>query len=106
LYKEKNIYSEAKKDFESLHKDSFFVLGLVLYWSNGSKSGCFQFSSRDIEAIEIIKLWINKYLNIDEGIVKHRIYKGYSRIEISRIDVLRRVVAWQKLLIQYYGKVV
>lgn len=32
-------------------------------------------------------------------------YKGCLRLSILRIDVLRKIMAWQKLLIKYYGKV-
>jgi hypothetical protein len=32
-------------------------------------------------------------------------YKGCLRLSITRIDVLRKVIAWQKLLIKYYSKV-
>ncbi len=38
-------------------------------------------------------------------IKKNPSYKGCMRICITRIDVLRKVMAWQKLLIQYYGRV-
>ena len=32
-------------------------------------------------------------------------YKGCIRISITRMDVLRKMLAWQKLLIQYYGNI-
>lgn len=32
-------------------------------------------------------------------------YKGCIRVTITRIDVLRKMIAWQKLLIQYYKEV-
>ena len=32
-------------------------------------------------------------------------YKGCMRIDITRIDVLRKIMAWQKLLIKYYDSV-
>lgn len=106
IFKEKSIYEQAEKEFERLHKDPFFMLGLALYWSSGAKKGCFQFSSSDQGMNFIMMDWIKKYLNPDENLVKQRNYNGYRRIDITRIDVLRRVIAWQKLLIQYYGKVI
>lgn len=38
-------------------------------------------------------------------IKKNLAYKGCFRVDITRIDVLRKVVAWQKLLIQYYSDI-
>jgi hypothetical protein len=37
---------------------------------------------------------------------KNPSYKGCIRLTITRIDVLRKMIAWQKLLIQYYKEVV
>ena len=36
---------------------------------------------------------------------KNAAYKGSLAIFITRINVLRRMIAWQKLLIQYYSEV-
>jgi hypothetical protein len=55
--------------------------------------------------IDVILMWIKKYIKIDDNIIKKRKYGSMTRIEISGIDVLRKIMAWQKLLIQYYDKV-
>jgi hypothetical protein len=46
-----------------------------------------------------------KYLKIDENSLKMRNYDGYLRVDVMNIDALRKVVAWQKLLIKYYDDI-
>ena len=105
IFKEKTIYEQAEKELESLRKDPFFVLGLALYWMNGAQKGAFQFSNSDPEAILKMSISIKKYLNAEDSIIKQRNYNGHLRVDISRIDVLRRVIAWQKQLIKYYASI-
>ncbi len=105
MYKEKSIYEEAEREFGMLSKDPFFIFGLALYWSHGSKKGSFQFTSSNPLMISIISSWIGKYLKIDISLIKTRKYSGYTRVYVRDINILRRVIAWQKLLIQYYKEV-
>lgn len=106
IFREKKIFDDAEKDFFILIKEPFFILGMTLYWVKGAKKGsCFQFASSDLSMISIMSIWIKKYLKIDDSLIKRREYATYYRIDVSRIDVLRRVVAWQKLLVQYYDRV-
>jgi hypothetical protein len=106
IFKEKTIYENSEKDFPILAKDPFFILGLSLYWSHGTKKGSFQFTSSNPLMISVIKKWMEKYLKIDNSLVKVRQYSSYTRLYVGGVNILRRVIAWQKLLIQYYGKVV
>ncbi len=104
MFKEKKIYEDAEKEFKHLNADSFFMNGLGLYLMSGTKKGSsFQFSSSDPLIISFMTKWAKKYLGVDQVLIKKRNYDGYLRIDISRVDVLRRVIAWQKLLIKYYG---
>ncbi len=105
IFKEKTIYESSEKDFIELAKDPFFILGLSLYWSHGAKKGSFQFTSSNPLMISIIKNWMERYLKIDTSLVIVRQYSGYTRLYVGGINILRRVIAWQKLLIQYYGRV-
>jgi hypothetical protein len=106
IFKEKKIFDEASKEFPKLIKEPLFILGLSIYWAKGSMKGeCFQFSSMNKVMIDVILMWIKKYIKIDDNIIKKRKYGSMTRIEISGIDVLRKIMAWQKLLIQYYDKV-
>lgn len=106
IFKEKTIYEAAEKEFKFLRKEPLFVLGMALYWSRGSKkSGHFQFSSTDREMITLMNRWIKFCLKIEDDLVKQRNYGNLFRIEITRIDVLRKMMAWQKLLIKYYASI-
>ncbi len=51
------------------------------------------------------KLYKTIYKPTPHTTKKNLNYKGCLRIDITRIDVLRKVVAWQKLLIQYYSDI-
>lgn len=141
---------EAAKTLFDKHKNhSDFLVGVALYWAEGSKrTGEFQFINSDPEMITFMYAWIQKYLDIDKDDIKIRLfihkipgyenidlfwanilstqpdlfektiykptqhsikknpnYKGCLRLSISGIYHLRVVKAWQKLLIQYYGRV-
>ncbi|MDQ5892993.1 MAG: hypothetical protein QG640_3 [Patescibacteria group bacterium] len=106
IFKENKAFEEAKREFIHLRKDPVFIFGLTLYLSHGTKKGSsFQFSSSDSTTISLMKSWIKKYLKVEDVLIKQRNYGSHKRIDIMRIDVLRKVIAWQKQLIQYYGTV-
>lgn len=103
IFREKKIFDEAEKEFKTLAKDPFFMTGLSLYWAKGLKRGyCLEFTSHDKAMVQMMLIWIKKYLNLDDSLIKQRNFTRYSRITVTRIDPLRRVIAWQKLLIKYY----
>ena len=90
MVKESFIAREAEKEFQIYIKDSFFVVGLSLYWAKGGKRGRnFQFLSGDREMLGMMNKWTKTYLKTDS----------------IGVDVLRKVIAWQKLLIKYYDDV-
>lgn len=45
------------------------------------------------------------YKSTQYDIKKNLEYKGCIRVTVTKIELLRKVTAWQKLLIKYYGKV-
>lgn len=142
-------FEAAKTLFDKQKNYSDFLVGVALYWAEGSKrTGEFQFINSDPEMITFMYAWIKKYLNIDKNNIKIRLfihkipgyenidlfwanilntqpdlfektiykptqhtvkknpnYKGCLRLSIGGIYHLRVVKAWQKLLIQYYGRV-
>ena len=103
VFIEKTIIDEANREFKELATQPLFICGLSLYWSSGAKRGsAFQFSSSDINMINIMIMWLNRYIKVDDDVIKIRNYDKYSRIDVCRINVLRKVIAWQKLLIKYY----
>ena len=60
-----SIREEAGIESKQLINDSFFVAGLMLYWSEGSKSlGSVQFCNSDPQMIRIMLAWFKKYCKI------------------------------------------
>jgi len=106
VYAEKIAYDEAERDFPRLIKDPFFVIGLTLYFSKGSKEGgVLQFTASKLSMINIMNLWFKKYLLISDSVIKHYKYDKSYRIYIGNVALSRKVAAWQKLLIKYYNSV-
>lgn len=110
VYKEKVAYDDAEKEFKKLMMDSQFMLGIGLCSTSGLKKGnSLQFSSPDPVILKIMTNWLEKYLKVPKNIIKYRIigknkeHRGYSCVVVSRIEVIRKVIAWQKLTMRYYG---
>ncbi len=108
VFIEREIYNKAELEFKKLSKNTFFIMGITMYWLKGSKSmNCFQFSSNNEQMINTMIKWIKTFV-IDESqrdLIKVRKYNNNYRIDIRGINILRRVIAWQKLLIKYYDNV-
>lgn len=67
--------TKAKIDFERFKEDSFFMLGLALYWSQGSNSDdYFSFSSSDSVMIKIMMNWASQFLPVEPAEFKFRLY--------------------------------
>jgi len=145
LERDRKIFIEAEQEFELNVADPFFLLGIGLYWAEGSKkSWSFQFINSDPQMIDLMTRWCIRFIcpreklklrlymhkvysnenceafwsqitgihinKFEKTIYKPTIhvvkrnpnYKGCLRITIPNISVLRKLLAWQKLLIEYY----
>lgn len=149
LAREQIVYEAAKKAFLENTKDSLFLLGIGLYWAEGTKRGSnFQFMNSSPHMIKLMFNWMRKYMGFEKERIKIRLfihqvyshencehfwskilnvpkerfqktifkptphkvkknpdYKGCVRLSAGNIDDLRKIAAWQKLLIAYYGSV-
>lgn len=66
---------EAKKIFKEHENDSYFVLGIGLYWAEGSKrTSAFQFMNSDPRMILFMIYWVKKYLKIEKKNISLRIH--------------------------------
>lgn len=75
LQREEGVFIEAEQKFNSLKTDSLFLLGIALYWAEGSKrTGEFQFINSDPDMIVFMYKWVQKYLNIDKKLIKARLF--------------------------------
>lgn len=72
---------KARADFEKYKDDPFFVLGLSLYWSQGSKNDDYiSFTSSDVAMIKLMMAWTSKYLPVEPLDYKFRLYLYKSYI--------------------------
>jgi len=69
------IIKEAQREFEIFKKEHLFYTGLALYLAEGSKkSGFFQFINSSPEIIQLMGLWIERYLCIPKEKWRIRLY--------------------------------
>ena len=148
LKRDKALFEESKKEFDIFVQDSLFQLGVGLYWAEGAKrNDVFAFANSDPDMVNIMIMWIEKYLQVQKddiyvrlfihkpyreegceafwsnaidigldhfkktiykptglGIKKRPSYKGCLRIELGKVNYLRKVKFWQQLLITHYKK--
>jgi len=87
-----SIRESARVESKQLINDSFFVAGLMLYWSEGSKNlGSVQFCNSDPRMIKIMLAWFKKYCKVQ--LDKFRI----GLILNSLHSVKECEVYWQKI---------
>ena len=74
------IEASARKDFVLLKREPLFLLGLALYWAEGSKQKAWNvsqlvaFSNMDSRAHRLMLLWVHKYFHIHPLHLKYEIY--------------------------------
>lgn len=69
-----DIQHKAREEFDNLMKENLFIIGLSLYWAEGSKkSRMFQFMNSDPKMIQLIINWL-QLLGIDRSQIKVRLY--------------------------------
>lgn len=146
----KYITKLAQKEFPSLFKNPLFLIGLSLYWAEGSKKSGenIQFANSDPKLIKIMMRWFRKICKVPEKKIRihiyiHKIYrdenceefwsritgipvskfgkttykptphkikknldyKGVCRINISNVDLFRRIMAWQQAISELFAPV-
>ncbi len=85
---------KATKLFEKYKSDPLFILGVSLYWGEGTKKGRrFQFTNSDPEMISVIVKWLNQYADIPTAEIKPRLY----------IHKSNRVTSHEKFWVEYLG---
>lgn len=79
VLRDEKIFAEAKREFETHKQNSFFQLGIALYWAEGSKrSAAFGFMNSDREMLTLMIRWIREFLADAEGEIKARVYTHKS----------------------------
>jgi hypothetical protein len=87
------VFEDAKRLFQEYRYDRLFLIGVSLYWAEGSKrTGEFQFINSDPQMVSFMYAWINKFMNIDKNLIKRRLFihriPGYENINLFWAQVL------------------
>lgn len=70
-----SIKQSAAEDFKTLSQNPLFIMGITLYWAEGSKTNrAFQFMNSDIRLIKLMILWLKTIGKIPRDKVKLRLY--------------------------------
>ena len=146
----KKILEEAKKELPYLLKDRLFLIGLSLYWAEGSKKSreSVQLANSDPQLIKIMMRWFREVCKVPEEKMRihiyihkvyrnencekfwsnvtgvpvlkfgkttykptsHKIkknldYKGVCRIDISNVNLFRRIMGWQQGISEIFAPV-
>lgn len=85
--KQNKIFSEARNDISSISNRELFIIGVILYWAEGSKEkeyhpgSPFQFSNMDPRIISIILTWLFKVCKIHKNMLIFNIFLHRSHEE-------------------------
>ncbi len=82
--RETKNFESSKAFFNQYKNDPIFIIGVCLYWAEGSKrSSDFQFVNSDENMILFMYKWVQKYLGIKKENIKCRIFThkimGYEK---------------------------
>lgn len=68
-------YGEVEALFK-MHKDNpLFHAGIVMYWAEGAKTDSrWMIINTDVEVIELMKFWVEKFLSIDKDYINYRLF--------------------------------
>ena len=80
IIKQKNIISVAKSEIKTLSKKEIFLLGVALYWAEGSKEkdykpgSTFAFSNMDAKIIRVMIIWLLKVCKVKKNMLIFNIF--------------------------------
>jgi hypothetical protein len=80
IERQNKIFLEANKEISSISKQELFIIGVILYWSEGTKEkeyhpgSPFQFSNMDPRIIRIILIWLLKVCKIERNMLIFNIF--------------------------------
>lgn len=92
------LKKEVAEEVPRLINNPFFVMGISLYWVEGSKqkpwnpSQCFSFANTDERLILLMRKWLNTFDNTDESRLKYRLHIHETA------DIEKASKKWAKIL--------
>ncbi len=88
LERDRKIILDAQGEFQKYVHNPLFHTGIALYWGEGAKrSNAFQFTNSDIDMVNIMLLWIEKFTQYKRENLGYRLYihKPYAHLEYEKI---------------------
>lgn len=75
IAREIKVFEDAKNIFAEYKEDPMFLLGVALYWAEGSKrTSSFQFINSDPQMISFMFKWVQKYMRVTKSQIGCRLY--------------------------------
>jgi len=80
IEKQNKIFLETKSDILNISKQELFIIGVILYWAEGSKEkeyhpgSPFQFSNMDPKIIQIMMTWLFRVCKIKRNMLIFNIF--------------------------------
>lgn len=99
IIKTQEILRNSLSDIKHISKRELWIIGIVLYWAEGSKEKEYQhgigirFSNSDPRIIQVFLRWLKEICNINEDRIGFEIY--IHRNSQNNIDVVRKY--WSKI---------
>lgn len=84
IKRQNKILSESKADISSISEHELFLIGIILYWAEGSKEkesqpgSLFQFSNMDPRIIQIMLAWLLRVCKINKNMLIFNIFLHQS----------------------------
>ena len=75
LQRDRGLFAVTKQEFDAHKDDSLYVIGIALYWAEGSRrSSTFSFTNSDPDMINVMLLWIERFWFTSRKNIKVRLY--------------------------------
>jgi hypothetical protein len=75
LLREREEFRKTETQFSQFKTDSLFLVGVALYWAEGSKrDNTFQFTNSDPEMVKLMIVWCSRYLGINARDITCQLY--------------------------------
>jgi hypothetical protein len=109
------LAKQAELEFEKRRWDPLFLVGVALYWAEGSRSNTqVQFTSSNPEVIEVFILWLEKFINLKRETLSLKkltpkkevvaSYRGSMRVSVPRNPrLLIKMRVWKEMLARKYS---
>ncbi len=94
IERERCSTEEAKRIFAKRKNDTLFLLGVILYWAEGTKSGSFQFMNSDPRLVRLMIRWLIDVCDVPKNMIKVRLYTHKIFVQEHNEVYWRRILSF------------